>query len=77
MSVVQQLSIYYMRKLLTIAGVLLIAIALFYFFRLVYYLLNSFEFTNFGYGILTGKILLLLIGIVVLYLGIKMKKKSP
>lgn len=65
-----------MRKLLIIAGILLITISSFYFLRLVYYLLNSYEFTNYGYGILTGKILILVTGVVFLYLGIRMKKKQ-
>jgi len=65
-----------MRKLLIVAGILLIILALYYFFRLTYYLLNSFEFTNYGYGILIGKILLFIIGVVLLYSGIKMKKKQ-
>lgn len=72
---IQQFIIPKMKKLLIIAGVILIAVALFYFFRLAYYLLCSFEFTNYGYGILTGKILLLIVGIVFLFSGIKMKKK--
>ena len=65
-----------MRTLIIIVGVLLIAVALFYFLRLAYYLINSFEFTDYGYGVLTGKILLLIIGVVILYIGIKMKKKQ-
>jgi len=68
-----------MKNLLIIIGAILLTIALFYFFRLTYYLINSFEFTNYGYGVLTGKILILIIGVVFMYLGIKMKKnkKSP
>lgn len=65
-----------MRTLIIIVGVLLIALAFFYFLRLAYYLINSFEFTDYGYGVLTGKILLLIIGVVILYIGIKMKKKQ-
>jgi len=65
-----------MWKFLILTGIILIAIALFYFFQLAYYLSNSFDFTNYGYGILTGKVLILIAGIIFLYLGVKIKKKQ-
>lgn len=65
-----------MWKLLAMTGVLLIGVALFYFLKLASYLLNSYEFTDYGYGILTGKILILISGIILLYLGFNIKKKQ-
>ncbi len=64
-----------MWKLLILFGVILVTIALFYFLQLAYYLLNSFEFTNYGFGVLSGNILLLTIGVIFLYFGIKIKNK--
>ena len=65
-----------MWKLLILTGVLITGVALFYFFKLATYLLNSYEFTDYGYGVLTGKIGLLIVGVTLLYFGFKMKKKQ-
>ena len=65
-----------MWKLLILTGVVLTGVALFYFLKLAIYLLNSYEFTDYGYGVLTGKIGLLIVGLILLYLGFKMKKKQ-
>jgi len=64
-----------MSKLLIALGVILITIAVFYFIQLAYNYLNYFEFTNYDYGVLTGKILIFLIGLLAFYFGIKTKKK--
>jgi len=64
-----------MWKLLMLFGVILVTIGLFYFLQLAYYLFNSFEFTNYGFGVLSGKILILTIGVIFLYFGIKIKNK--
>ncbi len=67
-----------MWKFLILAGVFFTAIPVFYFLRLAYYLLNSFEFTNYGYGILTGNLILLITGVLFLHFGIKLKRnKKP
>ncbi len=63
-----------MKKFLTITGIILIAISLYYFIRLANLLLNSYELTGYGYGLLAGKVIILLAGILLLYFGIKMKK---
>ncbi len=57
-------------------GVVLIILALFYLLRLAYYLYHSFEFTDYGYGILSGKLLILASGVLLVYFGIKAKKKQ-
>ena len=72
----QYFTIINMWKFLIIAGVFFAAMALFYFLRLAYYLLNSFEFTNYGYGVLTGNVILLIAGVLFVYFGIKMKKNK-
>ena len=66
----------YMRNLMIIGGVFLIILALFYLLRLSYYLYQSFEFTEYGYGILSGKLLILASGVLLVYFGIKAKKKE-
>ena len=63
-----------MWKVLVIAGIFFIALALFYFIKLAYYLINSYEFTDYGYGVLTGKAIFLIIGTLLLWFGFKMKK---
>ncbi len=72
----QYFTIENMWKFLIIAGVIFATMAVFYFLRLAYYLLNSFEFTNYGFGVLTGKIILLITGVVMVYFGIKMNKNK-
>jgi len=62
------------KKILLIIGIILTLISLFYFIRLVYFLINSYVFTNYGYGILFGKFIILLIGILFIYLGTKKRK---
>jgi uncharacterized protein YggT (Ycf19 family) len=64
-----------MSKALIALGIILIAIGLFYFIELAYNHLNSFEFTNYDYGVLTGKVLIFTAGLLTLYFGIKRKKK--
>jgi len=64
------------KKILLIIGIILTLISLFYFIKLIYFIMNSYEFTNYGYGILIGKFIILLIGILFIYLGTK-KRKSP
>ncbi len=63
-----------MKYILLIIGILLILISLFYFSKLIYYIIHSYELTNFGYGILVGKIIILIVGISLIYFGIKKKK---
>lgn len=65
-----------MKYLLITLGVVLISNALIYFIKLPSLLSKSYEFTDFGYGILAGKFILLLLGITLFVLGIKKKKKS-
>ena len=63
-------------RLLMIAGVLLVTVSFYYLIRLAFLLLSSYEFTDYGYGILTGKILLFVVGVSLLYFGISIKKKQ-
>jgi hypothetical protein len=64
-----------MRTFIIIAGILIITLSSVYFFKLAYLLYNSYEFTDFAYGILAGRIIVLAAGILLLYFGIKMKKR--
>jgi hypothetical protein len=65
-----------MKTLLIVVGALLIITSLYYFARLIFLLLNSYEFTDYGFGILAGRFILLALGILLLYLGIKRKSKT-
>lgn len=60
-----------MKYVLIFLGIGLIAYALLYFIKLVDLLMNSHEFTNYGLGVLAGKIILLVLGIFLMFLGIK------
>ena len=67
-----------MKYVLILLGIGLIAHALLYFIKLFDLVMNSHEFTNYGLGILAGKLILLVIGIFLMSLGIKkFKNKSP
>jgi hypothetical protein len=66
-----------MKTFLIVVGAIIILISLPYFFRIVYLLFyNTYEFTNFGYGILAGRIIMLIAGFLLLYLGVKYKKRG-
>lgn len=64
-----------MPKFLITVGALLLVIALYYFIMLIYYLSNSYGFSEYGLGILVGKTLIFLTGIVFVYIGWKQNKK--
>jgi len=63
-----------MKYLLILLGAVFTITSLYYFIKLIYYLLKSFEITDYGYGILVGNIIILIIGGALLYFGIKRKK---
>lgn len=65
-----------MWKLLIILGIFFTAIAIFYFVNFGYYFFNSFEITNYGYGVLTGNLVFLITGGICLYYGFKLKKRT-
>ncbi len=65
-----------MRKMLIFIWFTLIAIALLYYLQLAYYLLYSYKLTNYGFGLLIGKILILVFGVMILNSFIKIKKET-
>ena len=65
-----------MKKVLLVLGFTLVIISIYYLFNLIIYLQKSYDITNYGYGILTGKIILLIIGIFLIYFGFKNGKKK-
>jgi hypothetical protein len=58
-------------RILRIIGVVFLVFTVIYFIRLFFYLYKSYEFTNYGYGILTGNIILFVIGILLIYFSNK------
>ena len=68
------LSIIIMKRVFIITGIILILISIIYFTKLFYYIFNSFVLTDFGYGVLVGRIIILLLGITFIYLGLKRNK---
>lgn len=66
-----------MKYIFIIAGSILVLISLVYFAKLIYYLINDYAFTNYGYGILVGRTILFFAGVLLVYFGIKRKKKKP
>jgi hypothetical protein len=69
------LNIYFKMKYVSIViGFILVAIGVVYFVELAKLLQESYEFTNYGLGILAGKTILLLLGIFLVIWGIKKSK---
>ena len=66
-----------MKFILIASGVVLTLISLVYFFRLIFYIGNSYQITDFGYGILVGKTIFMIVGILLIYFGIRKKKYKP
>lgn len=60
-----------MRYVIILFGTYLIINALVYFIKLSELLSNSYEFTNYGFGILVGKLIFLFMGITLMFFGIK------
>lgn len=60
-----------MRYVIILFGTYLIINALVYFIKLSELLSNSYEFTNYGFGILAGKLIFLFMGITLMFFGIK------
>ena len=60
-----------MKYTLILIGVILVAIAVLYFIQLTNLIGDSYEFSNYGLGILAGNSILLLIGVLLMFLGIK------
>lgn len=65
-----------MKRLLIIVGVFLMAVASYYFLNFAYYFFKSFEITSYGYGVLTGNLILFIAGGTCLYIGFKLKRRS-
>ena len=63
-----------MKVILIGLGIIFTAISLIYFFRLLFYIAYSYQLTDFGYGVLVGKSIFLIAGILLIYFGIKKKK---
>ena len=65
-----------MKKIILILGILFTAFSLFYFVRLIYFLINHYQLSDYGYGILVGKFVILLIGIFLIYFDLKRRSVS-
>lgn len=63
-----------MKYVLILLGLTLLTNAFIYFINLYDLISNSYEFTNYGLGILAGKTTFLLIGIFFVVLGVKKHK---
>ncbi|MGB0391655.1 MAG: hypothetical protein ACPGD5_08805 [Salibacteraceae bacterium] len=59
-----------MKYVLIVIGVLLFVTSGIYFFKLIGLLNESYEFTNYGLGILLGKSILLVFGVFLIAKGI-------
>ena len=71
---IRRLTAFFMKYVVIIAGAILVVSALIYFVRLLTYLLESYEFTEFGFGILAGRVVMLVIGALLIRWGIRMKQ---
>jgi glycopeptide antibiotics resistance protein len=62
-----------MKKIIFAIGIILILYSSYHLLQFVYYLMNSFDLTASGYGILAGQIVIFILGIVLVK---KSKKKK-